>query len=329
MSRVITIAQAKQAALGALQRYELDWERLAFNQSSDTITFKVDTTANERYLLRIHSEKMSKEELCSELEWLRFLGKTDTFTVPQGVADREGSYVIEVENVLDLSACATLMRWVEGEAVDGHLNENHISHMRNMGILLAQLHQATASFVPSANFVRPTWCEESFKRDLSHLEQNYGCFLTEDGFRLYQSAADKILDHLATMQKNDRNYGLIHADLHLGNIVFRDEKPFPIDFARCGFGYYLYDIAQLLSGGLYPIQRQIVLEGYESIRSLDDGYVQTLECFFVMAAIESCSIHSSDPRETESLIEQQPYLQAVIRYFLKDDPFLFNPIEIN
>jgi Ser/Thr protein kinase RdoA (MazF antagonist) len=325
--RLTTLAQAKQAALKVMQQYDLDWERIAFNQLSDTITFKIETSTNERYLLRIHSQMMNKEEIRSEIDWLHFLSNARDLIVPEGVANREGFYVLDIEMGEDFGGYATLMRWVEGEHVSGHFTENHINHMFNMGVLMARLHQETESFVPPSDFVRPTWGEQSFERDMIRLEQYYSCFLSEEAFKLYQLAARKILDHLTKLQKNHHNYGLIHADLHVGNIVFRNDEPSPIDFARCGFGYYLYDIAQLIIG-LYPMQRQFFIQGYESIRKLDNGYVQALECFAVMACIENYSNHAPDPRETAGLIEQQPYAQALIRNYLNDVPFLFNPIEL-
>jgi Ser/Thr protein kinase RdoA (MazF antagonist) len=325
--RLTTLAQAKQAALRVIQQYDLDWERITFNQLSDTITFKIETSTHERFLLRIHSETMNKEEIHSEIYWLQFLSKVGDLNVPEGMASREGSYVLEIEKGEGFGGYATLMRWVEGVHVSGHFTENHINHMFNMGILMARLHQATESFVPPTDFVRPTWGEQSFERDMICLEQYYGCFLSEDAFKLYQLAAEKILDYLTKLQKSHHNYGLIHADLHVGNIVFRNEEPSPIDFARCGFGFYLYDIAQLIIG-LYPMQRQFFIQGYESIRKLDNDYVQALECFAVMACIENYSNHAPDPRETAGLIEQQPYVQALIRNYLNGVPFLFNPIEL-
>ena len=36
------LTHAKQSALNVVQQYDLDWERIAFNQHSDTITFKID-----------------------------------------------------------------------------------------------------------------------------------------------------------------------------------------------------------------------------------------------------------------------------------------------
>lgn len=38
------ISQSKQAALLALQNYDLEWEQIRFNQLSDTCTFIIETS---------------------------------------------------------------------------------------------------------------------------------------------------------------------------------------------------------------------------------------------------------------------------------------------
>ena len=58
---------------------------------------------------------------------------------------------------------------------------------------------------------------------------------------------EKVISQLDHMKADDYNYGLIHADLHLGNVVFEGEVPHPIDFGRCGYGF------SLRSGGGYVI----------------------------------------------------------------------------
>lgn len=41
-------------------------------------------------------------------------------------------------------------------------------------------------------------------------------------------------------------FGLIHADLHLDNVLFAGGEARPIDFDDCGLGHWLYDIAVTL-----------------------------------------------------------------------------------
>lgn len=100
-----------------------------------------------------------------------------------------------------------------------------------------------------------------------------------------------------------------------------------VDFVRCGFGYYLYDIVQTILG-LYPAQRELVIKGYQSIRELGDDWLSELETFAVMVMIENYSHHAPDPRETEGLKAEQPYAQAILKKYLSGASFLFHAIEI-
>lgn len=74
-------------------------------------------------------------------------------------------------------------------------------------------------------------------------------------------------------------------------------------------------------------ERQRFLEGYESVKPLETGFMEDLECFFVMIMTENYCHHAPDPRETESLIQEQPYALAILHKYLNDLPFLFQPLQ--
>ncbi|GMK37231.1 homoserine kinase [Paenibacillus sp. CCS19] len=317
------LAQAKQAALFALQAYHLAWTQIHFIQQSDTITFRIETETDNRYLLRVHTNGMSQEEIQSELVFLNAIGVHEGITVPMGQLSRHATYVLAYTIEQGATLYVTLMRWLDGELLNGGATDTQV---RNLGSMIARLHQAAAGFVPSADFARPIWGMDSFVRDLTKLERYHDRFLTTRGWDKYQEAAAKIKTMLAAMSTYEDNYGLIHADLHLGNVIFQGETPLSIDWGRCGYGYYLYDLAGTMIG-LYPHQRRVLLEGYESILGPQINKEEILSCFFVMIMIENYCNHVSDPREITGLKEEQPYAQAIIRDFLKGDPFLFNPIE--
>ena len=318
------LSQARQVALSALQEYDLAWTRICYIQQSDTITFKIETEEDRCYLLRIHINGMSKEVIESELMWLNGLSSCADVTVPTAIVSRAGLYVVEVVTDQDVRMCVTLMKWLEGELSDNGLTDHQVM---NAGAMMARLHEAAATFTPPYNFKRPTWGIESFRKEMTRLELYYERFLSKEAWKSYQEAAEKIEIQLTSMKRNERHYGIIHADLHLGNIIFKDDQPFPIDFGRCGYGYHLYDIAGTLVG-LHPYQRRLFIQGYESVRELEVDYEQNLSGFFVMFMIENFCHHAPNPRETSSLIEEQPYAQAIIRDYLNGSPFLFNPIEL-
>lgn len=321
IKRIIT--QSKQAALMALQNYDLDWEQIRFNQLSDTCTFIIKTSKEGDFLLRIHAG-ISREEIDSELVWLDALNEKMDITLPKGILNRNGSKTVKINLETGYFGYASLMRWVEGVEASGGLTEDQIYRE---GILLAKLHQESQNFELTSNFIRPLWGEESFRHAMTRLTQHYDRFLVDAEFQLYQSAAERILNWINKLSKNEESFGLIHGDLHQGNIVFHNGEPRPIDFGRCGFGYFLYDIAHTILG-LYPAQRKLLIEGYESKRRLEGDWLPELESFTVMVMLENYCHHAPDPRETEGLKEEQPYAQAIIKKYLAGAPFLFNPIEI-
>ncbi|UIO40129.1 phosphotransferase [Brevibacillus brevis] len=312
------VAQFQQIAQKALQEYDLDGEHIRFNQLSDTCTFVIETEKDGDYLLRIHANK-NRNEIDSELAWLSYLHEKMDVAIPKGVECRNGSKTVSIELANGDCVFVSVMCWVEGEHVDEKITEEQVY---KEGVLLAKLHTVSPDFQLPPEFARPIWGEDSFKQSMTRLAEHYHRFLTDEEFELYQLAADKILTGLSKLDKNSSNYGIIHGDLHQGNIVFHNGDPRPIDFGRCGFGYYLYDIAHTILG-LFPAQRELVMKGYESLRKLEGDWLSKLESFAVMVMIENYSHHASDPRETEGVKKEQPYAIPMVKNYLNGKSFLF------
>ncbi|TQK53502.1 Ser/Thr protein kinase RdoA (MazF antagonist) [Brevibacillus sp. AG162] len=302
-----------------MHEYDLEGDQLRFNQLSDTCTFVIETEKDGSYLLRIHGNK-NRKEIDSELGWLSYLHEKIEVAIPTGIDCRNGSKTVSIDLANGDCVFVSVMHWVEGEHVDEELSEDQVY---KEGVLLAKLHTVSRDFQLTPEFARPIWGEDSFKQSMTHLKEHYQRFLTDEEFELYQLAADKILNCLAKLDKNSSHSGIIYGDLHQGNIVFYNGDPRPIDFGRCGFGYYLYDIAHTILG-LYPAQRELVIKGYESLRKLEGDWLPTLESFTVMVMIENYSHHASDPREIEGLKAEQPYAIAMIKNYLNGTPFLFH-----
>ncbi|NQX48700.1 phosphotransferase [Paenibacillus tritici] len=319
-----TLAAARNIVLRALKEYELDWTKIEYIGQSDSVTFKIETETAGKLLLRIHGERSSRAEILSELEWLRYLSQTAGVDVPEGRVSSSGSYILETGGEEQLHY-VTVMRWVEGEHAEGNLPDEHVFAT---GAMLAGMHEAGEQFVPSADFTRPAWGADSFRAEWTKLEKHHAAMVSEEQWKLYQAAADKILNELEAMQPQAGNYGLIHGDLHSGNVVFAEGKPRAIDFGRCGYGFYLYDLAAALLE-LSTKQRSRLIEGYRSVRTLEmeSDYERKLECFFVMIMIGNYSHHIVHPAEIPGLREEQPYALAYLREYLAGSRFLFKRIE--
>ncbi|EPY05267.1 aminoglycoside phosphotransferase [Paenibacillus alvei TS-15] len=85
--------RARNVALTAILRYEIAWDKIQFIQLSDTITYKLEATPQESYLLRIHSDRCSRDEIASELAFLQMLHYSKELMVPTGVASKVGSSI--------------------------------------------------------------------------------------------------------------------------------------------------------------------------------------------------------------------------------------------
>lgn len=326
--RCALLERSKRVAISALQQYNLRWVEIEYIGISDTITYRVRTSLDKTYLLRIHSDRRCSNEIDLELQFLDAL-ITAGIKVPTGITTPSGLRWLKIGTEDGFtSPHVTVMKWVEGVHAHEALTEDQAYQV---GVLIARLHEAALGFESSSDLRRPVWGMNSYREALAKLKRYAGTFLSEVSWSLYQLAAEKVISQLDHMKADDYNYGLIHADLHLGNVVFEGEVPHPIDFGRCGYGFFLYDLAAVMLS-LVPYQRFKVLQGYESIRSLGSDYFQSLECFFIMIMMENYSHHASNPRETESIKGEQIYALAYIHEYLHGRPFLLNvvePIEID
>ncbi|NGZ76554.1 phosphotransferase enzyme family protein [Saccharibacillus alkalitolerans] len=252
--------------------------------------------------------------------------KSKNVALSEPAANRTGVFITDAASNGKQHFYATLLKWTEGDFLGR--GEHTEESLRKMGAMMANIHEASLDFSPSAGFSRPTWGIPSFQRDWEHLRAHRRSFISDRDFELYVSAFAKAIAHIETFSIDKQNYGIIHADLHIGNIVFQQNEPYPIDFGRCGFGYHLYDIAQAIMG-LQPPQRTFFIEGYNKVRQLEDDAFSKIESFLIIAIIESYSFYAESGADTEMLIEDQPFAQAILKAYLKGTPFLFEQPELS
>lgn len=108
----------------------------------------------KQYLLRIHPASKAREETISELEWLSAM-KSKGLILPEAVSNREGAFLTDAATRGGQRFYSTLLRWIEGDRLEkGAVTDEAI---RKMGAMMANLHEASTDFSPSAGFARPSW----------------------------------------------------------------------------------------------------------------------------------------------------------------------------
>lgn len=323
----------EELAQAALRLYGLPLDaRLVFLGESQNTTFQVELPQGSKFLLRLHVGIDSTNNMLtswqapaviqSELVWLDALRRDTQLTVAQPVRNQADEWVTAIpDNLLHTPQYFTLLHWIEGRHLDTPPTP---TQARQVGTLLAQLHQHASQWQIPAGFTRPAHDEEQLQSALPPLQTlaTQGIISVAD-YAMFQRATEEIQVVMSNLERTSETWGIIHADLHDGNYVVYADEVRPIDFARCGFGFYLYDIGLSL-GYLEPHLHADFLEGYQTLRPLPIGYHRIVEAFFISSTVENFAFLSANPHEHEGLSQAVPQVvHQHIHPYLEGKAFLF------
>jgi Ser/Thr protein kinase RdoA (MazF antagonist) len=105
-----------------------------------------------------------------------------------------------------------------------------------------------------------------------------------------EKAAGIIQRRLKKYGRTRNNFGLIHADLRLANILIDGTILKVIDFDDCGYGWYMHDLASAVSFiETRPITKQLVINwiaGYQKITPLDQADLDEVDTFIMQRRLQ-------------------------------------------
>lgn len=313
----------------ALDQYGLAQGKRCFLGHSGSVTFRIQT--QEEFLLRIHQTISSShddvwqkpEVIESELLWLDALHRDTKLVVQKPIRNLQNEWITQVagDETTEIFYCS-LLHWVEGGVIQ---SERTLQQAHQLGILMAQLHQHSQQWNIPQNFSRPTYDRNRFNTALAKLYPAISQeLISAENYAVLQLAVNQILEMMESLEQNQEVWGLIHADLHDGNYLSYSDEFRPIDFARCGFGYYLYDVASTLQY-LSPAVRPSFFEGYQTSQKLPENYIQIVEGFFIIAMIDVLSFHVSNPQEQQGVSDTvKDVAKEHIPLYLHGESFLFD-----
>ncbi len=221
--------------------------------------------------LRLHRRgSRSTAELLSELDWMAAL-QAQGLSVPRPYPALDKALCHQIDGQI-----VDVLGWVDGVpmGIGGRLNPalDGPATYRALGQAMARLHILSDAWTPPAHFTRHAWDAGGLVGDAPL----WGRFwenprLTADQTALMVQVRDKARVLLAAMPGHD--FGLIHADLVVENVLIGPAGPQLIDFDDGGYGYRLFDIATVLNVTLRepdpaPLQ-QAFTQGYLATRPID------------------------------------------------------------
>ena len=266
MSYLSQVRALRRLAYSALKQYPIKLKSLNFIQHGENTTFKVTGTKNEQYVLRIHRNYYSDEALKEELKWIEKLSKLEDMLVPSPLKTITNKYLAKAFFKEDQSyRKITLLNWIDGTCIRKSVNSKHIILLAD---LIARLHNHTKKFQSKH---RPLWDAEGLigkSPQFGKIDSIEG--LKDSDFKFLDDSRKVLLKKIKKYEKRQsEKMGLIHADLHFGNLLFNKRTISPIDFDDCGTGFHMYDLAVISESLFNRIEsKMITKKKYEELISL-------------------------------------------------------------
>jgi Ser/Thr protein kinase RdoA (MazF antagonist) len=293
------VRRLARMAQAALVDFSITVSRLIPMAHRENTTFRVDTPAGERFVLRItQPEHHTVAAVRSEMIWLDALNRTTDVIVPQPMSTRKGESLtsIQVDGVPEPRIC-TLFHWVDGRFVNRGLTP---SHLDRVGVLTAQLHNYSAHFITPPGFVRrqvdgltyfaQPQADNYSPASVAHAMQLVAAIRPPEDVAVVEAALARVLETMRELGRRPEMYGLIHGDLHQWNYLFHKGRVRAIDFDDCGYGLFIYDLCVTLSEirdkENYPALRAALLAGYRSIRPLPAAHEAHLDTLITLRALQ-------------------------------------------
>ncbi len=165
----------------------------------------------------------------------------------------------------------------------------NLEQIKRLGQLLGRLH-----LLGSADLF-----SERNEMNLGTHGQGPRNFLLEHGWipphltSQYQQVTDELLSSIEDKinQVGNLNRIRIHGDFHMGNILYRDEVVYVLDFDDCCNGPRIQDIWMLFSGDRQEMAVQIdtFLQAYETFSHFPHQELSLIECFRSFRIMHYCA----------------------------------------
>lgn len=294
---------------------------LKFINHGENTTFCA--VGDHKYLVRIHRPGyQSPANIRSELMWLKAL-RDAGISAPEPICTLDGEAIASVDVEGDQTRVAAMFKWVEGAMLGERVSAQRL---RAMGRTIAMLHSHASAFVPPQGFERKRLNRSGLFGQMmgGGRHQVFG-----DDRTLFEDVEGKLTELIKKLGEGPDVFGLIHADLHYGNMVFppgnsKSPVAIPIDFDDSAYGYFAYDLAVMLAplARKFPQinTRKLIFEGYREILELPNSIEDTIGDFIVarMLTITYWVLSRTDnPVFVARVPEQLERARAVFSDYLK------------
>ena len=279
-----------------LPEWSLDGAQLEPISVSENVAFRV-IKDGKSYVLRIHrSWYHTREELESELIWTSAL-RASGIDVPEPLMTKTGEgFVTRTLPGTDETRNIGVLKWVDGDILDDVIRRDASDtdtlcrYFGQLGAIAASIHTHASEWNVPANFKRHAFDADGLVGD----QPFWGRFwelpqLKPEQSDLMLKARDVIANTLDRYGKPKETYSMIHADLHMHNLVLSSHGLHIIDFDDAGFGWHHFDLAVALHEYLQHKEFSLIvaalLDGYRNHRSFDSEAEALIPLFLLIRSL--------------------------------------------
>lgn len=231
------------------------------------------------------------DELNSEMKWLRQINEYTPLIVANPLKGLNGQNIQVVTGPDKQNYFCVICEFLSGSSPDENNEEQMVKQFKYLGETTAYLHRQTEIWNGTKKLNRIDWTFDN----IIGKTPKWGDWrkfpdMTPEAQAYLEEIVQIIEKRLMRYGKNENNYGLIHADLRLANLLIEGEQIKVIDFDDCGFGWHLHDLASALSFiEEKPIVPKLVnawLSGYKKVLPFTDTDFEEIDTFIMMRRLQ-------------------------------------------
>ena len=253
---------------------------------SENQTFLLSVPGGEAFTLRVHRpDYQSTANIESELAWLESLHRQTDLSIPEPVEGNNGKLLQRFQTPSGETRHAVLFHFINGH--EPSPESNLVELFSVLGGYAAGLHKHVMSWKRPAGFERQAWTAASIL-DADGLWGDWRIAPgVTDAVRLtLNRGQEKLRRELEAYGAGPDRYGLIHADMRLGNLLVDGDQVSLIDFDDCGLCWFGYDFAAAISfhetHKAVPALKASWIGAYKAVRPLSDEDVAMLDAMVML-----------------------------------------------
>lgn len=253
---------------------------------SENHTFLFDAPGRQAYTLRVHRpDYQDRVSIESELAWVSALRRDTDLPVPEAVNGADGALLQQFTPRDGLPRHAVLFKFIAGQ--EPSPQSNLVDLFGVLGDYAARMHAHAIAWQRPAGFRRQAWNAASIlNADGLWGDWRIAPGVTDAVRSLLDRSSQILSGKLADYGMGPTRYGLIHADMRLGNLLVDGDAVSLIDFDDCGLCWFAYDFAAAISfhetHKAVPGLKAAWLESYQMRRQLEAADIEAIDSMVLL-----------------------------------------------